>query len=125
MKRFQLHLSTLLVLSILAGGFVWLNVRPTRDDVQRYGESRGDFPYNYDISNRGRTGYWKMRGFPFKFQEWYIWPDDAWFRSRAVAYSFSDERFDGWKFTLNCMIGLAALAAVGYCCEQISKRRKA
>ena len=96
MKRFQLHLSTLLLLTILAGGFVWLNVQPlpvvTEDGFVRT-ESEG-------------------RGFPFKYDDWFDHNGSYWYGSNYYALA------------LNCMIGLAALSTVGWAVERIIRQRK-
>jgi hypothetical protein len=96
--RFQLHLSTLLILAIFAGGFVWLNVRPQ----ERVGKDR--LPW--------MAPGWMFRGFPFKYHEWY-------------SLSLTDVSYrSGWNLALNCCVGLVALTTVGYVCEWVIRRQK-
>jgi hypothetical protein len=66
--RLQLHLSTLLIVSLLAAGLVWLNVRTY-------------FVEHHDWING-------CRGFPAPFQEW-LFHDE-----RSVAWSYSSLTLD-------------------------------
>jgi hypothetical protein len=63
MKRLQLHLSTLLIVSLLAAGLVWLNVR-----IQQGPRFDGDFDGSGPL---GYYPYYSVRGWPALYSHFY------------------------------------------------------
>jgi len=133
MKRF--HLSTLLLLTVLAGAFVganmWKRDHPLTDiDAFIVGRVYEDPHFEYgDTSSRWATVGW-VQGWPypavysFKFRR-QTWSggspqDGSWIAGPEQTWSGTDRENLG----TNIAIGLAALALAGYVSEKLARRKK-
>ena len=106
MKWYQLHLTTLLLLTVLAGAFVGAQFWTRRGDyiVPPNVEVSFVFPSDFDP-------HYKVRGWPVAYEGWLRTDVRDWFK--------------GWALVLNAMLGIVALAIMGYCVERINGSRKA
>src|SRR5580765_8505531 len=87
-KRFQIHLSTAIVLMFVAGALIWANIRPTRLEPDKVfiGGGSGDPRYQCTETE------FRKRGCEYEGQMWfglrrtiYGWPCKAMHRSMQVA----------------------------------------
>jgi hypothetical protein len=106
-KWYQLHLSTLLALMLLAAGLVWLNVR-------RH-ESRAGNTAIMEVDSIGMhlldSAYW-ARG----------WPSD--FEAQYDAANTHLHRWDFLALALNAIVCLLLLALAGAGIEWVTRRRE-
>jgi len=89
-RRFQLHLSTLIVLSFVAGGLVWAN-------MPHY------FPADSFFSS-----YDMRQGWPLVFRSNVLFWDDPFLETK---------NFSGFSLLMDCFVWLAILVAVAYAYE--------
>jgi hypothetical protein len=95
MKRVQLHLSTLLIGSLLAGGLIWCNVRVHTVD--------SNWVLTASIDTDATSQIVSGRGWPLAFQMWY---EDTWNHLYELSW---------WRLALNVLMCLLLLgfAAAG------------
>jgi len=94
--RFQLHLSTCLVLMFVAGAIIWLNLRAVRTDQLDISASEVNRIFNHG------------------------WPCIAWTSTRPCA---TEKPVLYRGIAVNVLVGLAILAAVAVGCELLQRRR--
>jgi hypothetical protein len=106
--QLQLHLSTLLIVTVLAAGLVWLNVRERLSGIRDLTESIVAF------YAEGRTEPVECpgRGWPMIFQYWYI------------NGSSLDPARDPVVLAYNIVICLALLAVAAAAIEWATRRMK-
>ncbi len=120
-KRFQIHLSTAIVLMFVAGGLIWLNCLPTRGFGVRLqpwaftdGMDEADGPY---IS-------WSFRhGWPQSA----VWTGKTMDKTNRWLNRKEDNRIL-WFFkpvAIDCLVAVAILFAVWFLCEWLIRRRAA
>jgi len=99
MKRFRFSLLSLVVGVVLAGGVVWLNLRPRADWVEC---SHGGIEQEHSY------------GWPFKARYRFVWPHEP------DSYGWL------WKgLAVNIAIGLAIVFGGAGVCEWLVRRRAA
>jgi len=107
MKRF--HLSTLLLLSVLAAAFLGSNAQIREISRVRGGWRNGDFVVYH-------------RGWPCTFHESIV--AEMRHVSGRTLSAIEEERMDQWGITVNLAVGLGTLALIGYVSENIIRRRQ-
>jgi hypothetical protein len=131
--RFQIHLSTAIVLTFAAGGIIWANVRERRE------QSAGT-PQAVRVARQvNRDEFlFRLRKPPISQHEYSIsargWPCESWRSSHEWVYDdgeyfWSAER-DGKYFLadgiiVNASVALILLAVVWFLCEWPIRRRAA
>jgi hypothetical protein len=110
--KLRLHLSTAIILMIVAGGLMWLNMHRrygfpnwAPDGEQYWGTIH---PSNYDAY-----------GWPAVIWEWY--------NSETDEHTIFTMRYPGLiiiPFVINFVVALAILFSVGFCCEYLIHRRR-
>ncbi|HYF51693.1 MAG TPA: hypothetical protein VEJ63_19920 [Planctomycetota bacterium] len=102
-RRIRLHLSTLLLLTILAGAFVGAQF----------------WEREYSRNHTGEWKIWRQRGLPFTYEQWYADVDSEF----CIGPRFLDTNRE-LSIAVNSVIGLAGLVLVGCVSEGIIRRRK-
>jgi len=117
-KRFQIHLSTAVVMMFVAGGIIWANFTNTprfstdgsRDDSKHF--NIGEWQYSINQ----RFG-WPMTA----VERGYI--SEAMYKNR----NFSDDAYEVLRLmaALDALVALILLALVWFLCEWLIRRRAA
>ncbi len=114
-KLLQLHLSTCLVLMVLAGGLVWVNVRKVLT------EEHEEFKNN--ISPMAVLA----RGWPWTFQS-YWGPVIRTNEGGEFQYDSSNGGLNEWSLSFNILTALTILGAVGtgfeWCIRKFSPKQQ-
>ncbi|HYF51344.1 MAG TPA: hypothetical protein VEJ63_18160 [Planctomycetota bacterium] len=98
LDHFQFHLSTMVLLMMVAAIYTWLNL-----DLSELAEGK---PYAWT----------KSRGFPFSFQTLHSSNPESEYTGGAITW---------YPLGLNCIFGLSGLALIGYVSERIIRRKRA
>ena len=133
--RFQMHLSTAILMMFVAGGLVWVNVRQ-RDGMTIFHLGTNANPeYTFIIGNEesyvhGLKGeYWggfkgycygwpcNIRSFPDKLMA------EKTFNQKSIRVLYSDLHHQA--IIINAIIGAAVLIAMWFLCEWLIRRRAA
>ena len=106
-KRFQIHLSTAIVMMFVAGGLIWVNVRARAVEAWQLnpidGGEVGDIYFGWPLT--GAVSRWNEYAFP-GFQQ----------REMFFPYAFC---------AIDLIVGSFILLAVWFFCEWLIRRRAA
>jgi hypothetical protein len=112
-KRFQIHLSTAVIVMLAAGALLWAN---TARRVEGFTAVRGADDFIVVVRNRAQTQN-NAYGFPFTCATRSYYDND--YRSAPAT------NIDGWKVVLNVLIGGVGLSGVLCVSEWWIRRREA
>lgn len=135
-KRFQIHLSTAIVLMFVAGALIWANVRMNRTEkIQRPGISLTAFEKMTIVGEEEYSSHRQPRGdWAGSLNRYYGMPFDAKYSQNTLWLNFNNYQGhivstrDIWSIkavALNVLIAFTALIGVAFTCEWLIRRRPA
>ena len=110
-KRFQIHLSTAVVLMFVAGGMLWLNTTVFRGGLILTDGKLLKDRFIIDLNTFWGMGNLKTRGWPFRYH-------------LEIADSFTNGRWWLWSMSFNIAVAVSLVLVVAALTEILIRRRE-